>query len=286
MAVAESTSFRVDDRDWLNLTLGQKIQQIEVEGYLVIPDILRPEQVQRLRDLTDQLETTASDYSEKQRSRGEIHFDHADFAELIEHAPTLAFLTELCGPDIIFLQSVYALSLPGHPGVSLHTDGQPYGSAIFGYLGSCPVQVRVLYYLDDLTADVSPFCVVPRSHLSMHSDANPYTRYDGHREQTVVTARAGSAVFLNHRCFHGNMPNKSDRPRRMITYLYRPSWAGPTDEKIPQWDEQRMNSVPDRLRKWFVDRNVRHGFDFHHKSKPEDMRSDPQGISPSRWERD
>src|SRR5437867_5268158 len=39
----------------------------------------------------------------------------------------------------IFMTYEYARSEPGHPGISLHTDGQPYGSPIFGYECSCPV---------------------------------------------------------------------------------------------------------------------------------------------------
>ena len=35
---------------------------------------------------------------------------------------------------------------------------------------------KVLYALDDMTEDVSPFKVVPRSHLSFHKDSNPYMR--------------------------------------------------------------------------------------------------------------
>ena len=38
--------------------------------------------------------------------------------------------------------------------------GSPMGREIFGYEGSVPVMVRVLYYLDDLTPEVSPFRVV------------------------------------------------------------------------------------------------------------------------------
>ena len=37
------TTPRVDDRDWSVLTLGERIRQIEVEGYLVLPDLLRTE---------------------------------------------------------------------------------------------------------------------------------------------------------------------------------------------------------------------------------------------------
>ena len=48
----------------------------------------------------------------------------------------------------------YARSEPGHPGISLHTDGQPWGSEIFGYEGSVPVLIRVLNYLEDFQKKV------------------------------------------------------------------------------------------------------------------------------------
>ena len=33
----------IDDRDWSALTLGERIRHVELEGYLVIPDLLSPE---------------------------------------------------------------------------------------------------------------------------------------------------------------------------------------------------------------------------------------------------
>lgn len=286
MSTVTTLPATLDDRDWSALTLGERIKQIEVEGYLVLPELLTAVQVARFKTLTRPLETGHADYSEKQRSRSNIHWDHADFAELIAQPPTIAFLTELFGPDIVFLGSTYARSEPGHPGISLHTDGQPYGSNIFGYAGSCPIQVRVLYYLDDLTADVSPFLVVPRSHLSMHADGNPYKRYLSHPEQVMVPAKAGSAVLLNHRCFHGNYPNTGSRVREMLAYLYRPAWAGPVEDKIPAWEVDKVACLPPHLQRFFIDRNLRRGFDFNHKNKPDNMTAEAPGISPSRWERE
>ena len=32
----------VDDRDWSALSEGERIRQIELEGYLIVPDILSP----------------------------------------------------------------------------------------------------------------------------------------------------------------------------------------------------------------------------------------------------
>ena len=51
---------RIDDRDWSVLTSGERIRQIEVEGYLLIPDLLTPEHLARLKAITDSLETHPS----------------------------------------------------------------------------------------------------------------------------------------------------------------------------------------------------------------------------------
>ena len=274
---------RIDDRDWSALTSGERIRQIEVEGYLLIPDLLTPEHLARLKAITDSLETTPVDYSIHQRGRSDIQFFGGEITDLIAHPPTIAFLRELLGEDIILSHYGYARSEPGHPGISLHTDGQPYGSRIFGYLGSVPVMVRVLYYLDDLTRKVSPFRVIPRSHLSMHADGNPYQRFESHPEEVMVPAKAGSAMFINHKVFHGNFPNVGDWPRSMLAIAYRPAWAGPV-QKVEAWDPQAVAALPDAVRPFFGDRNTRH-WTPEGGNKPSNMASHAPGINPSRWER-
>ena len=57
----------IDDRDWSTLTLGDRIRQLEVEGYLVLPDLVSPEGVAALKAETAKLETTPVDYSVHQR---------------------------------------------------------------------------------------------------------------------------------------------------------------------------------------------------------------------------
>ena len=275
---------RIDDRDWSALTTGERIRQIEVEGYLLLPDLLSASTIAELKSLTARFETTPVDYSIHQRGRPNIQFEGGAITELIAHPPTVDFLQQLFGDDITVMTYAYARSEPGHPGISLHADGQPFGSKIFGYEGSCPFLVRVLYYLDDLTRDVSPFKVVPRSHLSMHADANPYRRYESHPEEVLVTARAGSAVLINHRVFHGNFPNAGDRSREMLAIAYRPAWAGPVSE-VDEWDPAEIAKLPQSVRRFFRSRNER-VWDFGGGNKPPDMASDAAGISPSRWDRE
>lgn len=48
----------IDDRDWSVLTLGERIRQVEVEGYVVIPGLLSCEHIENLRAETHKLEIT------------------------------------------------------------------------------------------------------------------------------------------------------------------------------------------------------------------------------------
>ena len=271
----------IDSRDWSQLDRPQQIQQLELEGYLVIPDLLDASEILRLKEATAELKTVAVDYSPHQQVAPNVQFASPTITGLIAHPPTTSFLKQLFGDEIVMMTYAYARSEPGHPGISLHTDGQPYGSEIFGYEGSCPVLVRVLYYLDDLSPDVSPFRVVPRSHLSLHADANPYLRYESHPEEVMVTAKAGSAVLLHPQVFHGNFPNSGNRSRELLAIAYRPAWAGPVAE-VEEWDPVTLQDIDPLVLPYLGCRNQRKG-DFHGANKPPNMQREAPGINPSRW---
>ena len=225
---------------------------LEVEGYLVLPNVLTDEKITQLREEVSDIETRGTDYSEKQRGGiGSLAFRGGNITRLIANPPTISFLERLFGDELVVMSYAYARSEPGHPGISLHTDGQPGGSEIFGYEGSVPVLVRVLNYLEDLTLEVSPFRVVRRSHLSMHADGNPYLRYESHPDEVMVPVKAGSAVLINHRVFHGNFPNNGDYAREMLAIAYRPAWGGP----IPALNSgpmMKLRPCPMRCAKWAI----------------------------------
>ena len=60
---------RIDGRDWSALTLGEHIRQIEVEGYMVLPDLLSAEQIQRLKAETARLDAVEAGISTAYRTR-------------------------------------------------------------------------------------------------------------------------------------------------------------------------------------------------------------------------
>tara|TARA_B100000029_G_scaffold516847_1_gene636381 strand:- start:64470 stop:65327 length:858 start_codon:yes stop_codon:yes gene_type:complete len=283
MQAKKDSPIQIDNREWGVLTQGDRIRMIEEEGYLIIPDWINSDHLKALKQECEKLETVGRDYSEKQRGCNNPHLKSRQLADLIAYAPTINFLEKLFGDQLVFLHYTYDRSDPGTPGISLHTDGQPYGSKIFGYEGSCPITVRVLYYLDDLTLDVSPFRVIPRSHLCMHSDANPYKRYDRHPEEVIVPCTAGSALFLNHKVFHGTLPNKGTRSRSMLAVAYRPSWSGPI-VNVPSRNSSELDQMPKHVLPYLADPNIRL-YDFDTNNKPQGMTSEAPGMNPSRWQR-
>ena len=115
----------------------------------------------------------------------------------------------------------------------------------------------------------------------MHADANPYKRYESHPEERMVPVKAGSAVLINHRVFHGNFPNTGTRSREMLAIAYRPAWASPVSE-VAAWNQEDIDRLPQSVRFVFGDRNTRH-WDFGGGNKPSNMAKVAPGINPSRW---
>ena len=278
----EISKAKIDNTDWASLSTRERIRSLELEGYVVIPSLLPQDLLEKIRGELSRLPTTATDYSEHQRGHRDIQWTDSPHAIGVIGLPAMIdFLSTLFGEELICTSCSYSLSQPGHPGIAIHTDSQPYGSKIFGLQASSPCLVRVLYYLDDLLPERSPLKVIPRSYLSMHADAIPYKRYLSHPEEIMVTCKAGCAAVINQKIFHGNYPNYSQQDRRMLAIAYRPAWAGPIG-KVPDWDAEKVAQLPPEVRKYFQSLNTRK-IDFEVPNRPPNMARCAPGINPSRW---
>ena len=272
---------RIDETDFTSFTLGQRIRHLEVEGYVVLPDMLDAQQIARLDTELANVPMQHKDYSEAQTYHLEPQWRSGAVAELIAHPPMIEFLEAVLGPDIIFTRGLFTRTLSGSPEISLHTDGQPFGSSIFGYEGSSPRLLRVLYYLEDLTPERAPFRLVPRSHLSFHADANPYVRYSSHPGEITLCPTAGSAVVIPVNLFHGTHPNRHPTHRSLLQLGYRPDWAGPV-QPMEEWDSEALAGAPPETRRFLRNLNTT-GEAWDQSHKPKGMKSKATGINPERW---
>jgi ectoine hydroxylase-related dioxygenase (phytanoyl-CoA dioxygenase family) len=273
---------KVDEIDFTSMSRPEQIRHLEVEGYVVLPRILDAELVARIKSEMADAEMSHTSYSASQtRAVTQPQWTSRAVAELIGYPPMIDFLTDLLGDDIVFTRGFFQRSLRDCPGISMHTDGQPHGSNLFGFEGSCPRLIRVLYYLDDLTPERAPFRLIPRSHLSFHAEASPYVRYKWHPEEISLVVPAGSAVLVPSMLLHGSHPNKDPQPRELLQLGYRPAWAGPI-QPVEEWDDELVAAAPEIAKPFLQSLNTT-GFVWEQEHKPAGMRTEAPGINPSRW---
>jgi hypothetical protein len=247
---------RLVETDWSHMTERERLAHLHSQGYTVLPALLNASTMERVKAELADLRMNVAPYSAEQKFAAEPPQWHSrTFAEIIGLPRLVGFLKKALGDQIVFMLGHYVTSGPGVPGLSLHSDYQPYGSPQKGWNESSPATLRVLIYLDDLTLDRAPFTIVPGSHLSLHAAANPYVRYDDHPDMVTLVLKAGDAIVFNVRAFHGTHPHTGQVGRSMLEYAYRPIWArcaGPVED----WDEALVAEVPAIARPFFQGRNV------------------------------
>lgn len=279
----EADFMTVDQTDFACMSRPEQIRRFEVEGYVVFPSLLPADLIQQIKTEMADADMNHTSYSTQQtRAVVQPQWTSRAVAQLIGFPPMIDFLSDLMGPDIVFTRGFFQRTLAGCPGISMHTDGQPHGSNLFGFEGSCPKLVRILYYLDDLTEQRAPFRLIPRSHLSFHAEASPYVRYTSHPEEITLIVPAGSAVVIPSLLFHGSHPNVDSQPRELLQMGYRPAWAGPM-QPIEDWDPALVSQAPDVAKPFLQSLNTT-GQAFEQEHKPVGMRSEAPGINPSRWD--
>ena len=89
----------IGETDFRSLTRPEQIRHLEVEGYVVFPEILDVERIEKIqRELAD-AEMGHTSYSVNQtRSVTQPQWLSRAVAELIGYPPMIEFLTQLMGP--------------------------------------------------------------------------------------------------------------------------------------------------------------------------------------------
>jgi hypothetical protein len=218
-------------------------------GFLWVPDAMSASQLAAVRqDIeTHHLTGTTEDI-----------WVGASFAPLIDNPKVLAALQTVLGPEVRFFKAAYAAQKPIQtPGMkpsrnTLHVD-YGIGETISDWRNSCASWINVGFYLSDLTAERSPFWVVPGSNRYYH--VTPWTdmEYLGD-DARMVLAQAGDALLFHCLTIHATAANVSETIRDALFYSYRPAWARHIGS-VPEWPQAFLNSMPEARRKLLVGLN-------------------------------
>ena len=262
------------------MTIKVDVAQYRREGFIVVPDVLSPEEVADLRRVTDEFveasrkASTHTDVfdlepghtAEQPRLRRiktpSLH--HPVYAKMVRHPGIVAVLNQLWGPNVRFDLSKLNLKAAGFGSpVEWHQDW-----AFYPHTNDDLAAVGIM--IDDFTTDNGSMLVIPRSHTGPIHDHHAKGHFVGgidpakadidFSRAVMCTGKAGSITVHHARLIHGSSANTSGRPRRFLLHQYRAADAWPLISPPTNWQqwesllvsgeetlEPRMTSAPVRL---------------------------------------
>src|SRR3954451_25135628 len=144
-------------------------------------------------------------------------FPDGSFARRLVELPAVAgALERLGGPDATVDHHFVHIREPREGSAQpLHAD------AVID-LRPDAFDVQLMYYPQEVTAEMGGTLIVPGSHLRRTNETDT-GRYQNLRGQTRLTCPAGTVVLLHHGIWHGGRRNDSDQPRYMFKIRFNPT---------------------------------------------------------------
>lgn len=216
-------------------------------GFLVVHDVLPPEDVAELRRVTDELvqkarfvrehnevydlEPTHSPQEPRVRRIKTPHAQAAIYDKVMRHPSVLAVLQKLIGPAIRFDTSKLNIKAAGYgAAVEWHQDW-----AFYPHTNDDLCAVGVM--MDDCALENGPLLCIPGSHKGPVYDHHADGYFCGAIDPGAVdvdfsravpcTGPAGSISIHHARTIHGSAVNTSSRSRRLLLFQYRAADAWP-----------------------------------------------------------
>jgi phytanoyl-CoA hydroxylase len=203
------------------LTRAQ-IEEYNEVGAIVVPDVLTPDEVRTLSDVTDgfverargltghteiyDLEDTHTPDNPRVRRIKAAHLHHPAYAALTGHPNIMAVLQALWGPDIRFDTAKLNMKCAGFGApVEWHQDW-----AFYPHTNDNLAAVGVMF--DDMAMENGPLMVIPGSHkgptFDHHAEGvfcgamNPANRDVDFGNAVALTGKAGSITVHHVRAVH------------------------------------------------------------------------------------
>ena len=216
-------------------------------GAIVVPDVLSPPEVARLRAVTDEFVerarglTTHDDVFDLEDSHTPAQprvrrikapdRHHPEYARLVRHPRIVEVLTDLWGANVRFDVAKLNLKAAGYgAAVEWHHDW-----AFYPHTNDDLAAVGVM--MDDMAPENGPLMVLPGSHRGPVHDHHADGRFCGAMDPATcgvdfsravpLTGPAGAITVHHVRAIHGSAPNTSNRDRRLLLFQFRAADAWP-----------------------------------------------------------
>jgi ectoine hydroxylase-related dioxygenase (phytanoyl-CoA dioxygenase family) len=232
----------------------------DIQGYLVVPDFLTSEEVDRLnaafdanRDKMTEDRNSNSGGSPALEGHKRGYFDGMltwekpwcePFRDLLVHPKIIPNLDTLHGRGWRMDHSPFALfSNKGAEGLILHGPGHNYfGLAAYHYKnGQMRTGMVVFQYqLADVNEGDGGFCCVPGSHKANFPLPEKTRLCEQDRDLIRnIACKKGDLLIFDEATTHGTLPWRAEHERRSLLYRYSPHYlhyaGGYHQTSFPEW---------------------------------------------------
>lgn len=196
------------------------------QGYIVVPSVLDPLTVRRLRLHADWVRRRHADLRAEHLYKKRL-WDDPFWLSAASDPRLLDLAEDILGPDIALMSSSYFIKPPGKSlPVLWHQDG--------GWKLEPMNMLSAWIALDDADERSGGLRVIPGSHEQSfrvhrrtpdHANAVP-VEIDGAVDASAAVSlelKAGGLVLFHPHLIHGSPPNLSPRPRRALAVRYIPT---------------------------------------------------------------
>jgi len=239
--------------DFVPLTEDQR-RSFADDGYLVVPNALDRETVDKLTTETDRL---AAPFLNKPEIPDKPEYNHLDLRRgllkektllsLVANSTTVPLVVQLLSPNIHLQSTTIIYKRPETPDAPSFRRGWHRDIRIPKDLGheQLPlVGIKVCYCLTDFA---QPNCGMTLMARGTHRRTEPLKIAKGQVDPTDVEVKdlrlnAGDALFFENRIFHTAAPNRSDRISKVVIYGYAYRWMKP-EVYLEVPDEQQLLNV-------------------------------------------
>lgn len=207
---------------------------IEIQGFVVAPEVLSETQIEKLRQVVAQIE--GAGVSKRQNVFAIRNLlDHREMQELARSAPIRALVEPILGPHCFAVRGIFFDKTPdANWKVPFHQDlsiavRQKIEVAGFGpwseKAGAPHVQppgailekmLAIRLHLDACDAQNGALRVIPGSHRQGKLDAAQIAAQVQDGETTIVPVPCGGAMLMRPLLLHASSPSKNALHRRVI----------------------------------------------------------------------
>lgn len=216
-------------------------QTFNETGYLILENVLSPEQVAALTKEVDHIFDTkvkAGHDTTKALFHPNFIPDHQLFLDLLDYEKVLPKVWGILGWNIYLYHAHMIVTPPSGAEQNDKTFGWHQDSGRMNIeMESEPrprMSLKVAYFLSDISEPGrGNFWIVPNSHLN-NTMVRPESGIGQLEGAIPVCVKPGTAVFFDRRLWHAASPNWSDITRKVLFYGYGYRWIRTKDDMTVQ----------------------------------------------------